>query len=54
MGGSASQVSPETDLLDLHGRVAVVTGAKCVITRLALIFALLGFSPDVDHQPLGG
>ena len=31
MGSATSNISPERDLLDLHGRVAIVTGAKCVI-----------------------
>src|ERR1700677_87256 len=31
MGSSASNISPGKDLLDLHGRVAIVTGAKYVI-----------------------
>jgi hypothetical protein len=31
MGSATSTISPEQDLLDLHGRVAIVTGAKCVI-----------------------
>jgi hypothetical protein len=28
MGSSGSIISPGKDLLDLHGRVAIVTGAK--------------------------
>jgi hypothetical protein len=32
MGSAVSSISPERDLLDLHGRVAIVTGAKCVLT----------------------
>jgi len=31
MGSATSSISPERDLLDLHGRVAIVTGAKYVI-----------------------
>jgi hypothetical protein len=33
MGSATSNISPERDLLDLHGRVAIVTGAKYVTTR---------------------
>jgi hypothetical protein len=32
MSSTGSNISPERDLLDLHGRVAIVTGAKCVST----------------------
>ena len=31
MGSSASNIDPGKDLLDLHGRVAIVTGAKYVV-----------------------
>jgi len=34
MGSASSNISPERDLLDLHGRVAIVTGAKCVIVMI--------------------
>jgi hypothetical protein len=34
MGSGTSSISPERDLLDLHGRVAIVTGAKYVISRV--------------------
>ena len=34
MGSAASNISPDRDLLDLHGHVAIVTGAKCVIVIL--------------------
>ena len=34
MGSATSSISPERDLLDLHGRVAIVTGAKYVIPRI--------------------
>ncbi|KAH9992310.1 hypothetical protein BJV77DRAFT_945507 [Russula vinacea] len=30
MGSATSNISPERDLLDLRGRVAIVTGAKCL------------------------
>jgi hypothetical protein len=43
MGSATSSISPERDLLDLHGRVAIVTGAKYVIPRTGtvLFFALI-------------
>jgi len=54
MGSTGSNISPERDLLDLHGRVAIVTGAKCVstITRdwraivLCSFFFLRGTTAD--------
>jgi hypothetical protein len=33
MGSATSGISPERDLVDLHGRVAIVTGAKYVTPR---------------------
>jgi hypothetical protein len=40
MGGATSSISPERDLLDLHGRVAIVTGAKYVIPGIGIVLFL--------------
>jgi hypothetical protein len=40
MGSATSNISPERDLLDLHGRVAIVTGAKYVIPGIAAVLFL--------------
>ena len=40
MGSATSGISPERDLLDLHGRVAIVTGAKCVTPGIGTILFL--------------
>lgn len=41
MGSATSSISPERDLLNLHGRVAIVTGAKYVIPGIAAFYALI-------------
>jgi hypothetical protein len=40
MGSATSSIFPERDLLDLHGRVAIVTGAKYVIPGIAAVLCL--------------
>ena len=40
MGSATSSISPERDLLDLHGRVAIVTGAKYVIPGIGTVLLL--------------
>jgi hypothetical protein len=37
MGSATSSISPERDLRDLHGRVAIVTGAKYAIPRIGTV-----------------
>jgi hypothetical protein len=40
MGSATSSISPERDLLDLHGRVAIVTGAKYVFPGIGTVLFL--------------
>jgi hypothetical protein len=40
MGGATSSISPERDLLDLHGRVAIVTGAKYAMPGIGIVLFL--------------
>ena len=49
MGSATSNISPERDLLDLRGRVAIVTGAKCVIPTIGTVFF---FRSIADDPPL--
>ena len=42
MGGSTLNISPGRDLLDLHGRVAIVTGAKYDISPSQWRFLCVG------------
>ena len=40
MGSATSSISPERDLVDLHGRVAIITGAKYVIPGIGTVLFL--------------